>query len=134
MPKNKVLTPVVCKPIVKGQQCFQMLDPLAAMVEQDATPFVGPWHAVQPGSVLQLTLTLSALTGTLAVHLETARTKGAPSRVLGVFQTSYAQATAELMVVTDALVRVVATPGTAPGQLASWNVSGKGFVPFAPAT
>jgi hypothetical protein len=40
---NTIVQPVVCKPVVKGQQCFQMLEPLAGVTEQDATPFVGPW-------------------------------------------------------------------------------------------
>jgi hypothetical protein len=130
---NSIVPPVVCKPVVKGQQCYQVLEPLAGVLKQDATPFVGSWTAVQPGSALQLTLSIAAITGTLFVHVETVADASDPPRTLGAFDATDAVGDVSLVAVSDAFVRVVATPGTGPGQTASWTVHGKGFVPFAPA-
>jgi len=130
---NKAIRAVVCKPIVKGEQCFQMLEPLACVLDQDTTPYVGPWLPVQAGSSLQLTVTVIKLEGTLLVHLETSRNRGEASQVLGAFPGFSRSGTADLFVVSDAFVRVVATPGTGPRQKATWKVSGKAFVPYAPA-
>jgi hypothetical protein len=131
---NQIVPPVVCKPIVKGQQCFQMLEPLAAVTEQDATPFQGPWIPVQPGSALQLTLEVAALSGTLFVHLETVGDVTDPPRILGAFRAMNEVGSVDMLAVSDAFVRVLATPGTGEGQTASWRVRGKGYVPYAPAT
>jgi hypothetical protein len=131
---KKIVPPVVCKPVVKGQHCFQMLEPLAGVSEQDTTPFVGPWMPVQPGSSLQLTLAITAITGTLVVHLETVANMTGRPRVLNAFEATNAVGSVDAFTVSDAFVRVIATPGTGAGQSASWTVSGKGFVPFAPAT
>jgi hypothetical protein len=131
---NQLVPPVVCKPIVKGQQCYQMLEPLAAVTEQDATPFVGPWIPVQPGSAAQLTLEVDAISGTLLVHLETVGDVSRSPRVLGAFRAMNEVGSVDMIAVSDAFVRVLATPGTGKGQTASWSVRGKGFVPYAPAT
>lgn len=128
---NIIVPPVVTKPIVKGHECFQVLGPLAGVTNQDATPFVGPWQRVRPGAALQLRLAITALTGTLLVHLETVADVKQPPRMLDAFEATNAIGTADLLAVSDAFVRVVATPGADAGQTASWTVSGKGFVPFA---
>src|SRR5271165_2587728 len=104
----KIVPPVVCKPVVKGQQCYQMLEPLAAVLEQDATPFVGPWMPVQPGSALQLTLSIGAIKGTLLVHLETVADVSRTPRILGAFEATNAVGDVNTLAVSDAFVRVVA--------------------------
>jgi hypothetical protein len=135
---NQVVDPVVCKPIVKGQQNLSMLAPLAGVTRQDATPYVSEWLFIGAGSALQLRLTLANPIGTIVVFLETVEKVGNPPRFLGVFpQIPGQEGTVELvgpMPVCDDYVRVIATPGKGNGQTCDWTVTGQAIVPFAPIT
>lgn len=137
-PINFVVAPIVCKPIVKGQQYISMLEPLAGVTNQDTTPFTSPWQFIGAGSAMQVRLNLSKFMGTLSVHLETVGTVGNPPRLLGHFkQTPGMAGSVELsgpMPVCDDYVRVVATPGKGAGQTCDWTVTGEALVPFAPIT
>jgi hypothetical protein len=135
---NQVLKPVVCKPIVKGQQNISMLEPLAGVISQNSTPYVSNWLFIGAGSALQLSLTLANFVGTFFVYLETVGKVGNPPRYLAFFeQTPGVAGSVELfgpMPVCDDYVRVIATPGTGPGQTCDWTVTGQALVPFAPIT
>ena len=117
---NQIVSPIVCKPIVKGQQNISMLAPLAGVTQQDTKPFASPWQFIGAGSAMQVCLNLANFVGTLAVHLETVGDVTRPPRILGLFkQTPGVAGTVELsgaMPVCDDYVRVVATPGAASGQ------------------
>jgi hypothetical protein len=140
MPKltNHVVKPIVCKPIVKGQQNISMLAPLAGMTLQDKTPYTSPWQFIGAGSAMQVSLNLAKFVGTLSVHLETVGDVTHPPRTLGTFkQTPGVNGTVELngpMPVCDDYVRVVATPGTGAGQTCDWTITGQAIVPYAPIT
>jgi hypothetical protein len=140
MPKltNHVVKPIVCKPIVKGQQNISMLAPLAGMTLQDKTPYTSPWQFIGAGSAMQVSLNLAKFVGTLSVHLETVGDVTHPPRALGTFkQTPGVNGTVELngpMPVCDDYVRVVATPGTGAGQTCDWTITGQAIVPYAPIT
>jgi hypothetical protein len=133
---NQIVKPIVCKPIVKGQQNISMLAPLAGVTQQDSTPFTSPWQFIGAGSAMQVVLNLANFVGTLSVHLETVGDVTRPPRILGLFkQTPGAPGTVELsgaMPICDDYVRVVATPGTGPGQTCDWTISGQAIVPYAP--
>lgn len=135
---NQVLKPVVCKPIVKGQQNISMLEPLAGVLNQDKTPYVSPWLFIGAGSALQVSLHLGNFIGTFFVFLETVGKVGHPARFLAWFpQTPGVPGTVELygpMPVCEDYVRVIATPGTGPGQTCDWTITGQALVPFAPIT
>ena len=137
-PTNQAVKPIVCKPIVKGQQNISMLTPLAGMLQQDTTPFTSPWQFIGAGSAMQLCLNVANFVGTLSVHLETVGTVGNPPRILGAFkQTPGVTGSVELsgpMPICDDYVRVVATPGTGAGQMCTWIVTGQAIVPYAPIT
>ena len=135
---NQVIKPVVCKPIVKGQQNISMLEPLAGVISQDKTPYVSNWLFIGAGSALQVSLHLANFVGTFFVFLETVGKVGNPPRYLAFFeQTPGVAGSVELfgpMPVCDDYVRVIATPGTGPGQTCDWTVTGQAIVPFAPIT
>ena len=135
---NQIVSPIVCKPIVKGQQNISMLAPLAGVTQQDTKPFTSPWQFIGAGSAMQVCLNLANFVGTLAVHLETVGDVTRPPRILGLFkQTPGVAGTVELsgaMPVCDDYVRVVATPGAASGQTCDWTITGQAIVPYAPIT
>ena len=137
-PTNQIVKPIVCKPIVKGQQNISMLAPLAGMYRQDSTPFTSPWQFIGAGSAMQVVLNLANFVGTLSVHLETVGDVTRPPRILGAFkQTPGVAGTVELigpMPICDDYVRVVATPGTGGGQTCDWTITGQAIVPYAPIT
>jgi hypothetical protein len=137
-PVNQVVKPVVCKPIVKGQQNISMLAPLAGVIHQDTTPYVSEWLFIGAGSAMQVCLNLANFVGTFFVFLETVGTVGNPPRFLGFFpQTPGVAGTVELvgpMPACDDYVRVIATPGTGVGQTCDWTITGQAIVPFAPIT
>jgi hypothetical protein len=135
---NQIVKPIVCKPIVKGQQNISMLAPLAGVIQQDTTPFTSPWQFIGAGSAMQVVLNLANFVGTLSVHLETVGDVTRPPRILGLFkQTPGSPGTVELsgaMPICDDYVRVVATPGTGAGQTCDWTITGQAIVPYAPIT
>jgi hypothetical protein len=137
-PVNQVITPVVCKPIIKGQQNISMLEPLAGVIGQDKTPYFSDWLFIGAGSALQVSLHIAKLVGTFYVFLETVGTVGNAPRFLGWFlQTPGVAGSIELygpMPVCDEYVRVIASPGTGPGQTCDWTITGQALVPFAPIT
>jgi hypothetical protein len=137
-PVNQVVKPVVCKPIVKGQQNIRMLEPLAGVIRQDNTPYVGDWLFIGAGSALQVSLHLANFVGTFFVFLETVGKVGNPPRYLAFFeQTPGVAGSVELygpMPVCDDYVRVIATPGTGVGQTCDWTITGQAIVPYAPIT
>jgi hypothetical protein len=135
---NQVVEPVICKPIVKGQQNISMLAPLAGMIGQNNVPYVSEWLFIGVGSALQLSLHLANFVGTFFVFLETVGKVGNPPRFLGYFvQTPGQASTVEIIgppPVCDDYVRVIATPGTGSGQTCDWTITGQAIVPFAPIT
>lgn len=137
-PTNQVVSPIVCKPIVKGQQYISMLEPLAGVINQDATPYTSAWQFIGGGSAMQVCLNLANFIGTLSVHLETVGTVGNAPRLLGYFkQTPGVAGSVEFtgpMPVCDDYVRVVATPGKGAGQTCDWTITGQAIVPYAPIT
>jgi hypothetical protein len=137
-PVNQVIKPVVCKPIVKGQQNISMLEPLAGVIGQNHTPYVSNWLFIGAGSALQVCLNIANFVGTFVVFLETVGTVGNPPRFLGIFGQMPGEAgSIELvgpMPVCDDYVRVIATPGTGVGQTCDWSITGQAHVPFAPIT
>ncbi len=137
-PANQPVKPIVCKPIVKGQQNISMLAPLAGMFQQDTIPFASPWQFIGAGSAMQVCLNVANFVGTLSVHLETVGDVTRPARILGAFkQAPGVNGTVDLigpMPVCDDYVRVVATPGTGPGQTCDWTITGQAIVPYAPIT
>jgi hypothetical protein len=135
---NQVLKPVVCKPIVKGQQNISMLEPLAGVIGQNHIPYVSDWLFIGAGSALQVSLHLAHFVGTFYVFLETVGKVGNTPRFLGWFiQTPGVAGSVELygpMPVCDDYVRVIASPGTGAGQTCDWSITGQAHVPFAPIT
>ena len=135
---NQVIKPVVCKPIVKGQQNISMLEPLAGVISQNSTPYVSDWLFIGAGSALQVSLHLANFVGTFFVSLETVGKVGRPPRYLSFFpQMPGGAGSIELygpMPVCDDYVRVIATPGTGSGQTCDWTITGQALVPFAPIT
>lgn len=137
-PVNQVIKPVICKPIVKGQQNISMLEPLAGVTGQNNVPYVSEWLFLGVGSALQVSLHLANFVGTFLVLLETVGKVGNPPRFLGVFvQTPGVAGTVEIVgppPVCDDYVRVLAVPGTGVGQTCDWKITGQAIVPFAPIT
>ena len=136
-PNNQVVRPVVCNPIVKGQQNIRMLAPLAGVIGQDSKPYVSPWLFIGAGSAMQVCLNLSNFVGTFAVILETVGDVTRPARFLGSFKQSPIGGIFELigpMPVCDDYVRVIATPGNGAGQMCDWTITGQAIVPYAPIT
>jgi hypothetical protein len=137
-PVNQVVKPVVCKPIVKGQQNISMLAPLAGVTHQDKTPYVSDWMFIGAGSALQISLNLANFVGTIFVYLETVGSVGNTPRFLGYFlQLPGYTGTVEIigpLPVCDDFVRVIAAPGVGAGQTCDWTITGQAFVPFAPIT
>jgi hypothetical protein len=137
-PVNQVIKPVVCKPIVKGQQNISMLEPLAGVIGQNHIPYVSDWLFIGPGSALQVSLHLANFVGTFFVFLETVSKVGNTPRYLSFFQQMPGvDGSVELwgpMPVCDDYVRVIATPGTGVGQTCDWTITGQAHVPFAPIT
>jgi len=135
---NDVVKPIVCKPIVKGQQNFSMLAPLAGVMRQDTTPYVSEWVFIGAGSTLQIVLNLEHFVGTLAVVLETVGDPLSSPRFLASFlQIPGVDGRVELVdppPVCDDFVRVIATPGLGSGQNCDWTITGQALVPFAPIT
>jgi hypothetical protein len=135
---NTAVSPVVCKPIVKGQQCFSMLEPLAGVIGQDNTPYTSDWLFIGAGSYLEVKLNVANFVGTLAVAMETVQDVSDPPRLLGTFpQTPGVAGSAGLIggpPVCAKYVRVVATPGQGAGQTCDWSITGQAIVPFAPIT
>ncbi|MEP7122518.1 MAG: hypothetical protein ABJE95_16470 [Byssovorax sp.] len=110
-----------------------MLAPLAGVVGQDAIPYTSEWLPVGPGSYLQLTLTLTKITGTLSVVLETLNDPATDSpRFCGNFTQTNVVGSVQAGLLSDSFVRVIATPGAGVGQLADWLIEGNAFLPFAP--
>jgi hypothetical protein len=128
---NVSMIPRVCKPTTVGGRSVSMLAPLAGVAAQDATPYVSEWLPVGPGAFLQLALNLEKLVGTLSIILETV---GDPAKEKPRFCGSFAQTNTpgevHANMMSDAYVRVVATPGTGPDQAAHWSITGNAFVPF----
>ena len=137
-PTNQVVKPIVCKPIVKGQQNLSMLAPLAGVMHQDSTPYVSEWLFIGAGSALQLSLNLVNFVGTLSVLLQTVGDVTKPPRLLALFvQTPGEMGSLEVAgpaPVCDDYLRVVATPGKGAGQTCDWTITGQAIVPFAPIT
>jgi len=135
---NQIIPPVVCKPIVRGQQNISMLAPLAGVTFQDNTPYTSPWVFVGAGSSMQVSLVITKLVGTFLVLLETVGTVGNEPRFLCVFsQTPGQTGPVEIfgaLPVCDDYVRVVATPGASTDQRCDWIIAGQAIVPFAPIT
>lgn len=128
-----VVMPRVCKPILQGGRSFSMLAPLAGVDAQDTVPYASEWLPVGPGAYLQLTLTLTNITGTLLVHVETLNDPSTDKpRFCGSFVQTNAIGSATAGMVSDSFVRVVATPGAGVNQTADWTVDGNAFLPFAP--
>jgi hypothetical protein len=137
-PINQVVAPILCKPIVKGQQYLSMLAPLAGVTLQNKEPYTSDWLFLGAGSVLNIRLNLANFVGTLFVFLETVGDVNNPPRILGFFfQVPGMTGSLEIvgpMPVCDNYVRVVATPGTGPGQTCDWTITGEAIVPYAPIT
>ncbi len=128
-----VMMPRVCKPLLQGGRYFSMLTPLAGVVGQDAMPYTSEWLPVGAGAYLQLTLTITSLTGTLSVVLETVNDPVADKpRFCGNFTQNNAVGAVQAGMLSDSFVRVVATPGAGLNQAADWSVDGNAFLPFAP--
>lgn len=127
-----VATPRVCKPIPKGGRIFAMLSPLAGVTGQDALPYVSDWLPVGAGAILQLSLTIARVSGTLSVLLETLNVPETDApRFCGSFAQLGEPGAVKATMVCDAFVRVVATPGTGAGQSADWVITGDAFLPGA---
>jgi hypothetical protein len=127
--------PAQSKPIVKGNQAFTNLSPMAGMTQQDTSPYQSPWLQVPEGTVLVLVAAISALTGLLLIEVETA-SSATPAdsdiRPLGSFPCPSAPGSIErLFGPSDSWVRVSATPGIGGAQVASWNVNGRAFFDYA---
>jgi hypothetical protein len=110
-----------------------MLAPLAGVTAQGATPYTSDWLPVGAGAFLQLTLKIARLTGTLSVILETVGHKTDPPRFCCAFTQTNGTGTVSAAVVSDAFVRVVATPGAGVGQVADWTITGQTILSSAPS-
>jgi hypothetical protein len=131
------LTAGVCNIIIKSQQAAAALAPLAGVTAQDATPYTSAWMPVPAACCLQLALNLVSLVGNIGFVLETVANQTDPPRFLqSCLQPGAAPATVNFMTgPTDNFVRVIATPGTGGGQLATWSITGKAIAaPFASTT
>ena len=127
-----VALPRVCKPILQGGRSFSMLAPLAGVVGQDATLYVSEWLPVGMGAYLQLTLTLTNITGTLLVFLETVDDPTTdPPRFCGLFTQTNVVGSVTAGMISDRFVRVIAAPGAGIDQIADWLIEGNAFLPFA---
>ena len=131
---NPIVTlPRVCKPILQGGRSFSMLAPLAGVVGQDAIPYTSEWLPMGPGSYLQLMLTVTKLTGTLSVIVETVNDPVMDSpRFCGNFTQTNVVGSVQAGMLSDSFVRIIATPGAGPNQIADWLIEGNAFLPFAP--
>jgi hypothetical protein len=133
LPATKVADPRVCKPIIQGGRSYCMLAPLAGVTAQRATPYTSEWLPVGAGAFLQLTLSITRLAGTLSVMLETVGDPDKdPPRFCGTFPQANAAGTVKTTMVSDAFVRVVATPGAATDQAADWTITGDAILSGAP--
>ena len=110
-----------------------MLAPLAGVLGQDATLYTSEWLPVGVGSYLQLTLTLTNITGTLLVLVETVDDPATdPPRFCGFFTQTNAVGSVKTGMISDRFVRVIAAPGVGVNQIADWSIEGNAFLPFAP--
>jgi hypothetical protein len=128
--------PAICAQVVQKGQAFIALAPLFGANLQGTESQTSRWIDLPLGSDLDLTLHITALVGTLAVYLETCHEVdncGAAvdsPRVLGAFeQTPGAPLPSKARMhgqsTCDRFVRVIARPGAAQGQTATWRVNGK---------
>jgi hypothetical protein len=128
---------------VRNGQCGSYMTPLVG-ITQDNTAYVSPWLPVTPGTSLDASLNITELTGTLSVIIETANavpdhgskvpSKAPTPRFLGSFPQINAPGSVQLDCngVTGSYIRIIATPGQAAGQTASWNITGEAIVPYTP--
>ena len=128
--------PVVCPQVIQKGQAFVPLQPLCGANLQTTGVQTSRWIALPAGSYLQLTLTVAALVGTLAVYLETCNQvdrSGAAvdsPRFLGAFKQTPGAAMPSAVQMEgegrcDNFVRVIARPGAGPGQTATWSITGR---------
>ena len=128
-----VALPRVCKPIIQGGKSYSMLAPLAGVTAQGATPYVSEWLPIGSGAFLRLALSVTRLTGTLSVMLETVGDPDVdPPGFCGAFLQTGVDGTVNATMTCDAFVRVVATPGTGAGQFADWTLTGEAILSGAP--
>jgi len=137
---NTPIPPAIGGIVVRNRQAAQSLAPLAGMLGQDVTPYTSPWVRVPQGSYLAARLRITNKLGNFCAHVETcnevALTGGLPvavdaPRIVG----SFAQVAGPItspnvqplrgVALVDHWVRVVATPGQAPGQTCDWAVTGE---------
>jgi len=127
-----VARPRLCKPSFQASKTYSRLAPLAGVTAQGATPYTSEWLQVAAGSFLQLTLSITRLTGTLSVMLETADSPTDVPRFCGAFPQTTGVSKVKTTVTCDAFVRVIATPGAGAGQVADWTISGQAVLSNAP--
>jgi hypothetical protein len=132
-PATTVATPEICRPILQGGKSYAMLAPLAGVTGQDAKPYTSDWLPVGAAAFLQIALSISRLTGTLSVILETVGDPDTdPPRFCGAFPQTNVVGTVKATMMSDAFVRVVATPGAGAGQSADWSITGDAILSGAP--
>jgi hypothetical protein len=132
-PGPKVARPRLCKPSSQGSKTSSRLAPLAGVTAQGATPYTSEWLQVTAGAFLQLTLSITRLTGTLSVMLETVDSpKTDVPRFCGAFPQTTGVSKVKTTVTCDSFVRVIATPGAGAGQVADWTISGQAVLSSAP--
>lgn len=128
-----VALPRVCKPIIQGGKSYSMLAPLAGVTAQREAPYTSDWLPVGAGAFLRLSLSLTRLTGTLSVMVETVGDPDTdPPRFCGAFPQTSVSGTVKATMVCDAFVRVIATPGGGAGQSADWTITGDAILSGAP--
>jgi hypothetical protein len=129
MPTTQV-PPVLGNPYTQNGSNALDCAPFGGCAPQDATDQTGPWIPVLPGSTVQLQLNLTALTGTLAVWLETVNQSTAENpQFLASFQQSIVPGTFPISkpATCGAFIRWRSTPGS--GGASSWTLTGRLIVP-----
>ncbi len=129
---------------------YLQFQPLAGMTAQDTTPYTSPIIKLAPGMLLELVLSVTnlapglAVGGTLDIEIQDIANPSDPNEQWRPLAEQFFQApstpapsaiapfVAKLVSATRGYVRIVATPGKAAGQAATWQITGQGYVPGQP--
>jgi hypothetical protein len=118
-------------PVTKKRVPFLQFNPLWGMSQQDTTVQQSAWIRIGAGVILNLKLSVTALSGTLDVAIETMHNPSDnsenPRALSADFQQVPAGGESYLTAPCDEYIRITATPGAGGGQTATWTISGSGY-------
>lgn len=124
---------------------YLQFQPLAGMTGQDTTPYTTAFIKLSPGMLLELTLTVTSLLpggtvgGTLDIEIQDIANPADPLEQWKPLDQQFFQpasnpapsvgtpVTSKIVAPTRGYVRIVATPGKAAGQSATWQITGRGY-------